>query len=361
MAEKPIGQNHYKRTLKHNDTYLRDKLSEKLSNFETPVPDAVWMKVAAQTGAPIIPAKTWSWTKIAAIAAASAGIIGGVVLGVMKQHTTEESSKIVNTPKAEPALPNQSLPQVAPVPNDPEFKSVTHPHESVSSQSVAVVKENVAEASAEKLMPFGPGVQHESVEAPIAEIAESSQETEKSIHENETLQSKTEGISFTALATDNSGMTFFFIPETTTASNYLWDFGDGETSSEMSPSHQYAEAGEFDVKLSFTNDYRQKKASKTVSAWPKATLEVPSIFTPNNDGKNDVFDVSSLSQNVTVLRVVIYNSNGVAVFEGDADHAWDGSDMRGNPLPAGNYIYSISAKDLRQQPVEKRGSVYLKR
>lgn len=41
---------------------------------------------------------------------------------------------------------------------------------------------------------------------------------------------------------------------TTNASSYLWDFGDGNTSTEINPSHQYSLNGEYSVTLSATND-----------------------------------------------------------------------------------------------------------
>ncbi len=38
------------------------------------------------------------------------------------------------------------------------------------------------------------------------------------------------------------------------ATSYSWAFGDGETSTEMNPSHEYAEAGTFEVVLTASND-----------------------------------------------------------------------------------------------------------
>lgn len=41
------------------------------------------------------------------------------------------------------------------------------------------------------------------------------------------------------------------------ASAYLWDFGDGQTSSSMNPSHEYATAGNYQVTLCVTNNCQQ--------------------------------------------------------------------------------------------------------
>ncbi|MBK8424923.1 MAG: PKD domain-containing protein [Lewinellaceae bacterium] len=40
------------------------------------------------------------------------------------------------------------------------------------------------------------------------------------------------------------------------ATTYLWDFGDGQTSTEANPTHAYAAPGNYVVKLSSTNDCR---------------------------------------------------------------------------------------------------------
>lgn len=44
-----------------------------------------------------------------------------------------------------------------------------------------------------------------------------------------------------------------FINESTNAENYLWDFGDGATSNEASPKHNYQNPGNFTVKLIASN------------------------------------------------------------------------------------------------------------
>lgn len=49
------------------------------------------------------------------------------------------------------------------------------------------------------------------------------------------------------------------------AESYTWDFGDGETSTEENPVHEYAEAGSYDVVLTATNaDDVSTEASKTI-------------------------------------------------------------------------------------------------
>lgn len=56
-----------------------------------------------------------------------------------------------------------------------------------------------------------------------------------------------------AYTTNVNGLTVTFNNTTTGASTYLWDFGDGQTSNEMSPVHTYATGGPKVVKLTATN------------------------------------------------------------------------------------------------------------
>ncbi len=46
--------------------------------------------------------------------------------------------------------------------------------------------------------------------------------------------------------------TIHFVSKSFNAATYLWDFGDGSTSDEMSPTHTYATVGDFQVSLSVT-------------------------------------------------------------------------------------------------------------
>lgn len=48
--------------------------------------------------------------------------------------------------------------------------------------------------------------------------------------------------------------TVTFTNASTGADSYSWDFGDGNTSTELSPSHTYSDFGSFDVKLTATNE-----------------------------------------------------------------------------------------------------------
>jgi gliding motility-associated-like protein len=79
-------------------------------------------------------------------------------------------------------------------------------------------------------------------------------------------------------------------------------------------------------------------------------IEPYEIFTPNNDGFNDEWDIPGLSLFPRAI-VKVYDVKGQAVFESigyPEARRWKG-DRNGNPVPAGTYFYVI---DVNQPGVE---------
>jgi len=70
-------------------------------------------------------------------------------------------------------------------------------------------------------------------------------------------------------------------------------------------------------------------------------LRVPNIFTPNEDGKNDYFIITSKSI-LTKYEITIFNRWGRKVFEThDINYSWDGR-TQGNYCSPGVYYYVIT-------------------
>jgi gliding motility-associated-like protein len=90
-------------------------------------------------------------------------------------------------------------------------------------------------------------------------------------------------------------------------------------------------------------------------------LLMPGGFTPNGDGKNDVFRVPP-SVPVTIVRFLVYNRWGVRVFAAmNSSEGWDGS-WGGKPQPAGVYVWQIEYADpITKRSERKRGTVVLVR
>jgi gliding motility-associated-like protein len=77
----------------------------------------------------------------------------------------------------------------------------------------------------------------------------------------------------------------------------------------------------------------------------------PSAFTPNNDGKNDVFKILGRA-NFSYYRLSMYNNWGQKIFEtNDPSIGWDGK-LHGRSQNTGGYVWYCNFK--RQNASENR-------
>ncbi|MEO8405299.1 MAG: gliding motility-associated C-terminal domain-containing protein [Chitinophagaceae bacterium] len=82
---------------------------------------------------------------------------------------------------------------------------------------------------------------------------------------------------------------------------------------------------------------------------------VPNVFTPNNDGKNDVLYVYSNA--IVSMQFLIFNQWGERIFISSAvSQGWDGS-YKGRQQPMGVYAYVLKATLQNGSVVTKKGSI----
>lgn len=81
------------------------------------------------------------------------------------------------------------------------------------------------------------------------------------------------------------------------------------------------------------------------------------VFTPNADGVNDFFELPS--SGLMEFSIVVLDANNRIVFNSsDPEFKWDGTLTGGESLPSGNYIYYLTARDKKGNPVTQ--SSYLR-
>jgi len=119
-----------------------------------------------------------------------------------------------------------------------------------------------------------------------------------------------------------------FANETQKAESYLWDFGDGQTSTELSPEHIFYASGTYTVKLTATD-----AAGKSASKDKKITIAAPDrclvlIETPMGNMVAEIFDSTPLHQDnfVKLVEQQFYDSllfhrviNGFMIQGGDPE------------------------------------------
>lgn len=132
--------------------------------------------------------------------------------------------------------------------------------------------------------------------------------------------------------------------------SYLWQ--DGSTAS----TYTVTQPGVYS--LTATNSCGLATASVNIGNGV-CNLYIPNSFTPNGDGKNDLFK-AGYGDNVTDFHLWVYNRYGQIVFEAkDKSKGWDGL-FAGSKQPEGAYAWVIQYKTVTDNSMQKmQGTVML--
>jgi gliding motility-associated-like protein len=127
-----------------------------------------------------------------------------------------------------------------------------------------------------------------------------------------------------------------------TGNVYTWNFGDDNNNSSTltNPNHTYTTSGTYTVLLTVTDasGLCSSTASVTIEVFDNFSIIVPNVFTPNGDGANDLFRITTTG--VEELNCDIFNRWGLKVYTiKSASDFWDGG---GNN--AGTYFFILNAK-----------------
>jgi gliding motility-associated-like protein len=90
----------------------------------------------------------------------------------------------------------------------------------------------------------------------------------------------------------------------------------------------------------------------------EAYMGMPTAFTPNGDGINDLFQPAGLSGSNKVVKFEIYNRWGQLVYNDPLVHAWDGT-FNGVPQPVDVYVFVFEYYPDNAPGVEIRGEFTL--
>jgi gliding motility-associated-like protein len=122
---------------------------------------------------------------------------------------------------------------------------------------------------------------------------------------------------------------------------WVWNFGDGSTSNVPDPTHYYPGSGTYIVTETVTNAFGCTSHKLDTIVIPEGII-VPNVFTPNGDGKNDVFLISC--SGIQSYSLVIYNRWGQEMFTSDSPNiSWDGRTNAGVRASDGTYYYILKA------------------
>ena len=139
-----------------------------------------------------------------------------------------------------------------------------------------------------------------------------------------------------------------------------WDFGDNNFSTDSIQDHTYNLPGLYNATIILVDE-------SGCIAYDSILVEVigreiifPNIFTPNNDGENDIFTFRG--ERIKEFNCTIFNRWGQEVYAWNTPvGGWDGRTLAGVEAPSGEYFYILKAVDDTGSIIEKKGTVMLMR
>jgi gliding motility-associated-like protein len=150
--------------------------------------------------------------------------------------------------------------------------------------------------------------------------------------------------------------------------SYTWNFGDNNTSSISNPLHVYADTGMYIVNLIAKSDSNcvanyadTVRVVRCVNDLNPLIGEpaVPSGFTPNGDGFNDILFVKGGPFNNLDFR--IFNEWGQQIFHSDIQSTgWDGT-FKNAPQPVGRFIWTVYGELIDGRIFKMAGETILNR
>jgi gliding motility-associated-like protein len=147
-----------------------------------------------------------------------------------------------------------------------------------------------------------------------------------------------------------NGQSFILQPALSYAGTYLWQDGSTNESLTVKDTGSYI--------LTASNICGSYTGARHVAPG-LCRLLMPSAFTPNGDGHNDLF---RLKYPFTVNRfvMIIYDRWGQEVYRSDnVNQGWDGTIHGSSPAQAGTYVWYISLTDLEHKSQSQNGTVIL--
>jgi gliding motility-associated-like protein len=146
-----------------------------------------------------------------------------------------------------------------------------------------------------------------------------------------------------------------------------WNFGDDSTHYDTlavtdSLFHTYADTGSYTVTLIATSSFGcRDTAYRSVYIAPDVTIYIPNGFSPNGDGKNEIFIPVGIA--INKFEMSIYNRWGNFIFyTDDLSKGWDGKSQNGGALAQQDtYVYVIKIVDGNKKKHYFKGAVTLVR
>lgn len=284
---------------------IKELFSNTLNNHELPVRADLWQGVASQIGATTAVTTTSIWTKLAVstIGLATASIVIYAVFKSVNEHE----------PKRE---------------KSPTERTVKHNEDQHISEKNEVENPTPAQQKKRDTLDIAP------TPVPVINI----------------------NLDLVNMANLNRVQPFVTVPE------HLFQVDKGENQS-LNTNESVSS------KVTINQDADIVSSDPLISQVQQPNLPIEqnekigplsNVFTPNGDNVNDFLTVES-SQLVDFQVVVLDRFNKTVFKSSDPSFRWDGIGLSGEPVPTGNYVYFITARDEEGKPVNKYSTLRIER
>jgi gliding motility-associated-like protein len=116
------------------------------------------------------------------------------------------------------------------------------------------------------------------------------------------------------------------------------------------------------VQNQITNSNFNTSSSVETNYPPKSSeimVNLPNVFTPNGDGKNDYLEIET--KNIEDFSIVVLNEKGQSVFQSsDIEFKWDGRMPNGDLVESGTFVYYITGKDFEGKLITRYSRLTVK-
>lgn len=145
------------------------------------------------------------------------------------------------------------------------------------------------------------------------------------------------------------------------ATDYSWNFGNGEVSIVQNLNNQqsvYTTFGEYTVWLVASNGICADSMSAIITATANPWIFVPNVFTPNGDDANEMWMIDT--KNMETIDLIIVNRWGNLMTKiEDLNGGWDGKTSDGSDATDGTYFYKYTVKALNGEEFSGHGFLTL--
>ena len=157
---------------------------------------------------------------------------------------------------------------------------------------------------------------------------------------------------------------FTFENHSSDATSYNWIFGDGLTSQDFNPTHEYSKYGIYEIILEANNSFGCIDTAKQfVTVTASYALYAPNAFTLNNDNINEFFLLKGYGIKERNFTLLIYNRWGEVVHESKSiNEPWNGSRDGGDGIKLcqdGVYVWVVYFEDVTGEKHRLQGHLSL--